>query len=151
AVLHGLPLHRFPGRRAQVLIPHASSTHHSRYLERHVGRTREGDLGWIHGIPCTSIDRTLIDLARFSSVETGIVCADHAIRLLFPSPRGAPMSSECAEWLQSLQERLASDGTSRGRKRGSRVLSRADPGGESPLESIARLRFIELGYNVRTQ
>lgn len=151
AVLHSLPLYGLRDQRAQLLVPDAKSVGNSSALEKHVGEVEDGDTEQLHGMPSTSLERTLCDLARLSPRGRALGCLDHALRSLFPGRRGETITADAADWLYAIRERLDRDRGRRGRQRALHLLSIVDSGAESVYESVARLMLIDLGYRVRTQ
>lgn len=151
AALFGLPLYRFNTARAQVLVSHRTSATSTKYVERRVAPCDDTELSIIGGVRCTDLERTVLDLARFETLERALACADAAIRLRFPADRGHEIPVAAQSWQQSLVDPLGGMRGARGVKRAAEVIRLADGGADSPLESVARLRFITAGYRVATQ
>ncbi len=86
----------------------------------------------VHGVPVTSMARTVADLARKHGRWQGIAAADKAIRLGTPRDELRGAAEHGAGWRGATAARL--------------VAEAARPKAESPLESVGRLRIIELGY-----
>lgn len=84
------------------------------------------------GMPVTTAARTVVDLARTLEFRAGVVAADSALH------RKLTTKPELLAVLDSLSAR-------RGKRRASEVVSFADHRAESPLESIARALFRDLG------
>jgi very-short-patch-repair endonuclease len=84
------------------------------------------------GAPLLSVARTVVDLARERGVRAGLVAADAALyeRLTTRAALEAAVARQ-AGWPYV--------------RRARRVVELADPGGESPLESLARLCFLVHG------
>ena len=151
AVLHGLPLYGFRGRQVHVLQPGRRSATASPQVKRYVAGSVAGDVTTVLGLPCTTLDRTVLDLARLAPDDRALVCLDAAVRRRFPVPRGEPTSAEARVWLGTLAASPSMAPGARGRRKAARLLALADAGAESPLESVARLRLRSLGYDVATQ
>jgi len=106
--------HRFPG----VIV------HHAALPDRHVA-VRDG-------VAVTTVDRTVVDLARSSRFRAGVATADAALRAAQCSRAGlGVVLADCAGWP--------------GIKRARAVVAFADPAAASPLESISRVAFDEFG------
>lgn len=84
------------------------------------------------GLPATTPARTVVDLARTSDFRAGLVAADSALH------RGLATAAELQSIIADLARR-------RGKRRASQVVNFADHRAESPLESIARALFRDLG------
>ncbi|QIM16156.1 type IV toxin-antitoxin system AbiEi family antitoxin domain-containing protein [Leucobacter insecticola] len=151
AVLHSLPLYRFTSARPQVLVTHRESAANTRYVARRVAPCKDAELSIVGGVGCTNLERTVLDLARFEAPERSLACADAAIQLKFPADRGDDLASAVQVWKQGLLEQLARMHRGRGVKRAAEVIRLADGSADSPLESVARLRFTNAGYDVATQ
>jgi predicted transcriptional regulator of viral defense system len=84
------------------------------------------------GVPVTTVARTVIDLARCLAFREGVVVADSALHHKLTSARDLrEVVAECRQW--------------RGVRRAARVVAFADGLAESPLESIARVVFDDVG------
>jgi hypothetical protein len=84
------------------------------------------------GVPVTSAARTVIDLARTTSLRAGVVVADSALyRRKTPKAHLTTLIDSCRHWP--------------GIHRARRVVGFSTDQAESPFESIARVTFDELG------
>jgi very-short-patch-repair endonuclease len=80
----------------------------------------------------TTAARTVLDLARCSSLRAGVVVADSALRQKRTTKRELQAAIEsCRRWP--------------GLQRAAEVVAFADPLAESPLESISRVAFRDCG------
>ncbi len=86
----------------------------------------------IHGVPVTTVARTVIDVARTSSFQAGVVVADSALRERKTS------KTELRRVLAECRQRYGS-------ARAAQVVQFADSRSESVLESIARVAFRDFG------
>jgi predicted transcriptional regulator of viral defense system len=85
-----------------------------------------------HGVPVTTAARTVVDLARMSSFQGGVVVADSALRARLTTKKELrEVAATCRGW--------------RGIIRARRVVDFADGRSESPLESISRVALSEAG------
>lgn len=79
-----------------------------------------------HGVPVTTVARTVVDVARTSAFSEGVVVADSALRRRLGTPGElAAVLAECGRWP--------------GIERARRVVGFADPRSESVLESLSRV------------
>jgi predicted transcriptional regulator of viral defense system len=91
-----------------------------------------GDRVLRHGVPVTSVARTVVDLARTTSLREGIVVADSALHHKKTTKKELyAIIDRCARWPGIAQARRAVDFS--------------DALAESPLESLARLAFDDGG------
>ncbi len=86
----------------------------------------------IYGVPVTTVARTVIDVARTSSFQAGVVVADSALRERKTS------KTELRRVLAECRQRYGS-------ARAAQVVQFADSRSESVLESIARVAFRDFG------
>jgi hypothetical protein len=85
----------------------------------------------VHGTPATTLARTVVDLGRWVSFRSAVVSADSALRLGCPDGELEAVLSRCKRWPGSRKAR--------------RAVEFADARAESPLESISRVAFHEMG------
>ena len=134
ALLHGLDLLERPPN----LISVSRRGGHDRVLTgRPTVRVRATSLPRSHvtirsGVPVTSVARTVVDLARTTSFQSGVVVADSALyRSKMSNADLDEVITTCRHW----------PGIDRAR----RVATFCDGKSESPFESIARVAFREGG------
>ena len=151
AVLHGLPLYRFTGTQAQLMLPDERSATSSSYVERRVAVMRPGEVTRVRGVPCTNLERTLFDLARIAPPARAFACANAAMRLRFPRERNDPLSPDAETWRQELIERARDAVGVRGVRRARSLFLALDGSAESVLEAVAHQRLRALGYDILTQ
>jgi predicted transcriptional regulator of viral defense system len=136
AALHGLALLNDPNPESiSVSRPHkAPRTRSSKrpYITMRISDLPPEDRTLRHGVPVTSVARTVVDLARTTSLREGIVVADSALHHKKTTRKELyAVLDRCARWPGIAQARRAVDFS--------------DPLAESPLESLARLAFDEAG------
>lgn len=86
-----------------------------------------------NGIRCTSLERTVVDIARCGSLQESLVVGDAALRRPGVSPMDlARVLAECSVWADIEKAR--------------RALQWLDARSESPLESMSRGVFIERDF-----
>lgn len=92
------------------------------------------DVVLLDGQPVTSLDRTLLDLARFTPPHQGLAILDRA---------AADRILDRDDLLTRLTELKGHKWVGRAR----RLVHWADEGAESPMESFARLRVLDAGFD----
>lgn len=143
AVLHDLPLYRVAPRRVHVLLSDAGRRSVPDVF-RHRGSLSDEDIVEIDGMRCTSLERTVFDLARLTGSEVALVCADAAFGVIGGGPRR--YDADAAEtWRERLQARAAVP-RMRGIRHARRIIELADGRAEQPLESVTRLQLLRLGF-----
>lgn len=142
AALHGLPLLQDDGL-THVISADARPGSGSRVV-RHRGPVEDDDIVAVDGLLCTSLVRTVADLARTASTEAALSAADAALRSVAFRPPGS-YDRDAAESLRT--SALTAIGVnSPGRVRARNVLDFADGRAQLPGESISRLRLRQLGF-----
>ena len=98
----------------------------------HIATLSQGDVVTWRGLPVTSVARTVVDLARASSISGGVVVADSALRTKRVSKAELHLcTTACAGWP--------------GIQNARRAAAFADARSESVLESISRVAFHDHG------
>ncbi|MBC3762545.1 hypothetical protein ACUN7V_00670 [Quadrisphaera oryzae] len=113
-----------PGRRAPD----------RRGLATHVDRLPDDDVVLLHGIPVTTIERTVLDTSRFLRPHMGLAVADAVAHAGLINP--AELLPRYDEW-PPRQRWMA---------RGKRCLDLCEPDTESYGESWTRLRIVDAGF-----
>lgn len=142
AALHGLPLIADDGR-LHVCSPENRPGSASDVV-RHRGDLSTDEITEIDGIACTSLVRTVADVARWESRESAVSAADAGLRAIAWTTSNTYDLDKAETFRASAIEAL--DVSPRGRSRGRRVLEFADGRAERPGESISRVRLDELGF-----
>ena len=129
AVARGIPLLFIPMRPCVSVVP----WHTGEISRVHVHRCTAAPLTLPAGyVPCTSIERTLIDLAREHGATAGVVSLDYALHeQLTDLSRLYTELDRCVRWPGVRAAREA--------------IRLADARSESPLESRSRLKIPEFG------
>lgn len=144
AVIHGLPLYRSTPTVVHALI---GATSHSRArpgIVRHALRIDRDDVTEVSGLRCTSMERTVLDLAQRMSPEAAVASADAALRRV--AMHGHDHDEDlAAAWRQDLLERAAGIST-RGIRKARRVIAFADGRAQLPGESVSRVQLHRLGF-----
>lgn len=144
AAIHGLPLLTDDGL-THIVSP-ASRPGSGYEIVRHRGQLGDGDLTEVRGVMCTSLPRTIADIARTEPRELAVSVADAGLRhTAFRSPGAYDVAA--AEVLREAA-RATLLPHSVGRAKARRVLDFADGRAQLPGESISRIRLVELGFAV---
>ncbi|KAA9089888.1 hypothetical protein [Microbacterium radiodurans] len=144
AVLHGLPLYRVQPRRVHVLVG-AADRSSRRDVFRHEGEVPDDDVIEVDGVRCTSLERTVLDMARVAAPEVSLSCADAALGIVGGHPRR--FDDAAAEvWREGMRRRCEMPGA-RGIRRARVIVDIADGRAELPLESVTRLQLRRLGFS----
>lgn len=132
AVLHGLPVPRQHLER--VWVTREDGGHGRRGAVLHLRRCRLGpdEVTDVGGLPVTSLERTAIDLARNGTLEWGVIACDAALAAGLDRERLLDAAARIHGWP--------------GAHRAQRAAGFADPGAQSPLESVSRLQLDRLGF-----
>ncbi len=127
--------------RLPMLKPEADLVHLTRFgvggsrtmggIKHHLTRVELLDRGIVDGMDITGLARTALDLAREHGVEVGVMACDAALR------RGVTRG----DLLENLERMWCWPGVSAARA----AVELADPGAETPGESLMRLFLHELG------
>ncbi|WP_341973831.1 hypothetical protein [Microbacterium sp. LWO13-1.2] len=143
-VLRGLPLYRLAPKHVHVALGGASHSKTRFGVVHHDVQLARRDVDEVEGIRCTSLDRTVLDLACTMSEEAAVSCADAALRRL--AVVGHVQNEDLAdEWRLALGER-ADQVSVRGIRRARRVIEFADGRAQLPGESVSRLQLHRLGF-----
>ena len=98
AILHGFDLWRPSLARVQ-LTSENDTARLERDVHHHQAELLPEDVVVVNGLRVTSIARTLVDIARASDFEQGVVAADSALRLLeCPSTDLRPLIDRYGQW-----------------------------------------------------
>ena len=133
ALLHGLSLLGPPPKVLTITRPPGVGSRSGKPGVRiHCAALPAEHLGGRLGVPVTTVDRTVIDLARVLQFRAGVVLADSALQQKLTSKKElARVIAACERWP--------------GLRRAAQVVEFADGGAESPLESLARVVFRDCG------
>ncbi len=132
AVLHGVALWRPVPERVQVTRVGPGGGQLRRRLHTHRATLDDDEIVELAGHRVTSIDRTLVDLARYLSFAEAVVAIDHALHAHLTMK---PM----------LIRSLERAGPRPGIKKARRAVAFADPASESVGESRSRVIFSRAG------
>ncbi|WP_341933671.1 hypothetical protein MRBLWO14_002725 [Microbacterium sp. LWO14-1.2] len=144
AVLHGLPLYRTQPSAVHTLTAPTSHSRRRSGVARHSLALGEDDLTEVAGIACTSLERTVVDLARTLHPEAAVASADAALRRIAVVGHRQD-ESVAAAWRERLDRRM-SRSSNRGIRQARRVVAFADGRAQLPGESVSRLLLHRLGF-----
>jgi hypothetical protein len=144
AVIHGLPLYRMTSSVVHSLIGATSHSRTKTGVARHSLHVDSGDVTEVSGLRCTTMDRTILDVAQRMPLEAAVASADAALRRV--AVRDHRQQEEVAEdWRRGLLDRAARIST-RGIRQARRVIAFADGRAQLPGESVSRLYLHRLGF-----
>lgn len=136
-VVHALARGADSGSRKQTLALHRSAADRA-------------ETTTVAGYVCTSVDRTLADIAATEPFTVALACAD--ILLARESCKGRSVDAERVQIWRERVRLLAMARSGRPGVTALRVLAEvASPQSESPLESVSRLRCLQLGLEPEQQ
>lgn len=145
AVLWGLPLFRLSPRRVHMTTPNPRRISSAPDVLRHSAALREAEITSRHGIRCTTLERTVLDIARCLSPEAAVSAANAALRLSAVS--GHHQNEElAASWRGTLRKMALKECGSRGIRQARHVIEFADGRAQLPGESVSRLHLVRLGF-----
>lgn len=140
-----LPLARHVPTAVHVVLPNGTRASSRLGLVRHTDAICEEDIVEVAGIRCTSLERTVVDVARTLPFETSVALADAALRRV--AMRGRRYDEGvAAQWREGVLDRLDRMPGARGVRRARAVAAFADGRAELPGESITRVRLRQLGF-----
>lgn len=143
AVLWDLPLYRVRTDRVHTLILGRRHTRTSPGVARHDIEVSCAHIVERHGLRCTSLARTVFDMARTARPEVAVSVGDASLRQVSFSGGRTDADSE-ALWREQLG-RLAVPGL-RGVRQARWLADFADGRAQLPGESVSRLQLFRLGY-----
>lgn len=150
AVVHGLPLYRYRPDRVHVICAADERVSSTADVMRHYGPLEPSDITSVNGIRCTSLARTVVDVARTCKLETAVACADAALRQV--AVTGSDPFAYDANAAERLRREMKEVMSRMPRASGIRiarwVVDFADGRAQSVGESVSRLRLVQLGFRV---
>lgn len=144
AAVHGLPLFRVRVDRVHTVHPEASRRS-TEGVVRHRGCLDEHDIVQVGGLLCTSLARTVYDLARLASAEVALVCADTVAGRIGGDPRTYDAQA-AGEWIGALTERIERAPSARGIRHARPLVDVIDGRSQQPLEITTKLQLRRLGF-----
>ena len=146
AALHELPLFRTRTDRVHLIVPGLHTRKNSTDVVRHHLPLDEDDVEVIDGLRATTLERTVYDVIRTTSLETAVVCFDAALRRIAWDDDSHEYDHAAASVLREAIIGRISRGTgARGIRQARFVASFADGRAQLPGESVSRLWMWQLG------
>ncbi len=143
AVIHGLAVAGVAHRPVEVTVVGGARMSSRPGLKRHLDELDSDDIVEVDGVRCTTLERTVFDVARTASLETAVSSADSAARRLTVSDRVLDARAQ-EEWRERLRERATRSKGRRGVARARWVIEFFDARAELPGESVSRLQLFRL-------
>ena len=143
AALHGQPLHSPDDHRVHVIAPDERPGAAAGVV-RHRGELTTSDVVEVDGLRCTSLARTVADIARTATFEQAVTVTDAALRRTC-TPSLHDYSTEAAAMFRDEVWGIARL-SAHGRSQAERVIRFADGRAQLPGESVSRIRLAELGF-----
>ncbi len=144
AAIHRLPLYRVRVDRVHTVHPDLARRSEGDVV-RHRAALPESDIVDVGGIRCTSVARTVYDLARLASAEVALVCMDTALGRVGGDPRFYDEAT-ASQWQGEMSERVHVAGAVRGICQARMLLDVADGRSQQPLEITTKLQLRRLGF-----
>lgn len=145
AVLHGLPQYRFQRQPVELTLPPGARAASRPGIHRYRDHLDEDDVVELDGIRCTSLERTVFDVARTRGLEASVSCADAGLRCVAGEGHGVDAAKQEA-WRDRMRERALQAKGRRGVTAARWVVEFADGRAELPGESVSRLQLFRLGF-----
>lgn len=146
AACHGLPVYRVRADRIDLIVPGDHTRQDSSDVVRHHVPLPDDDVVTIDGLRVTSLERTVYDVIRTTSLETAVTCFDAALRAVAWDD-GSHTYDEvaAAEFREAVWRRIRAHSGARGIRQARFVADFADGRAQLPGESISRLWMHLLG------
>lgn len=146
AALLGVHGYRLDHEPVHLVVRRRGSAGAAAGVVRHLAAPRPDEIVEIAGLRCTSLPRTLLDIARAASAEQAVIGLDSGLRLL----TGADAARQHA-FRERAAAQLRELAGHRGVHRALRRIAFADHRADSPPESLSRLQLDRIGYRVDIQ
>lgn len=132
------------------LVPLGFRASRSPYARYRQAELPPDDVTEVAGFSVTSPERTLFDLARDEPFPVALACADQYLRHTLRAGPHVDMG-RWWDWQALFAKRLDRAPRVPGITFARALLALADPRSDSPLESVSRLRLVQLGIDVEPQ
>ncbi len=140
--LHRQPLYRARDDRVHIIAADGRpGAAHG--VVRHRGELGS-DVVEVDGLLCTSMPRSVADMARTATFEQAVTSADAALHTLFAPRDGMYDLAGAREFRAAVLQIVRA--SAHGLRRAERVLEFADGRAHLPGETISRIRLVELGF-----
>ena len=145
AAVHGLPFYRHSPRVVEFTVHGALRAASGAGVRRHLDRLEGVDVTMVDGIRCTTLERTVFDIARTQAAEFAISCLDAALRTVSVDGQRWDAASHDA-WKARMVERAGSSSGARGIRQARWLIDLAEGRAQLPGESVSRLQLIRMGF-----
>ena len=143
AAIQGLPLFAADPRLLHTIVD-AGRPGSTSGVIRHRGEVSPDEVCTVDGLRCTTLVRTISDMARTATFEQSVTATDAALRSMCTPARGVYDSEGASEFCR--QALRSAKRSAHGISRAERVLRFADGRAQLPGESVSRVRLAELGF-----
>lgn len=144
AALHGLPLYEPNPKLVHATVP-LERPGAAAGVVRHRGELRDDEVATVGGLRCTTLERTLADMARTARFEQSVTVMDAALRRHFHTQDNRYDLAAAEGFRDTVLESVRR--SSHGQSRAERTLRFADGRAQRPGESVSRIRLRELGFD----
>ena len=145
AAAWGLPLFRHVPREVEFTIHGHLRAATRAGIRRHLNALDHSDVVVIDGVRCTSLERTVFDVARTYRAEVALACMDAALRSVSVDGQNWDAGAHAA-WKDRMSARARESSGARGIKQARWLIDIADGRAQLPGESVSRLHLIRLGF-----
>ena len=111
---------------------------------RHRGQLAAGDVVGVGDLTCTSLVRTVADIARTAGFTPAVCAVDAALRQVAHPKQGTYLTDRAEAFRETAREVVGR--SAHGRTRAQRALAFADGRAQLPGESVSRILLAELGF-----
>ena len=146
AALHQLPFYRHRPRVVEFTVHGALRAASGGGVRRHLDRLEGPDIDTVDGVRCTTLERTVFDIARTQPAEFAISCLDAALRSVSVDGQQWDAASHQA-WKVRMGERAGRSPGARGIRQARWLIDLADGRAQLPGESVSRLQLIRMGFS----
>lgn len=145
AALHGLSLFRTRTDRVHLIVPGLHTRKNSSDVVRHHLPLAERDVEVVDGLNATTLERTIYDVIRTTSLETAVACFDSALRRVAWDDHSRRYDHAAAGALrEEIVSRISRGTGARGIRQARFVAGFADGRAQLPGESVSRLWMWQL-------
>jgi len=142
----GLALYRHVPDAVHLTTPQGVHVSSRAGLRRHGDHLPDDDVVVHLGVRCTTLDRTVFDLARSLSFEAAVAVVDAGLRRAAFDGRRYDLDA-AEEWRDRMLARAARGAGLRGVRQAVAAITFADGRAESPAESVGRVQLARLGFD----
>ena len=145
AVVLGLPVFKHRPREVEFTVCGKLRAASRSGIRRHLDRLESVDVVMVDGIRCTSLERTVFDVARLYPAEVALACMDASLRSISVDGQRWDAAAH-DDWKERMAARTRDSVGARGIKQARWLIDLADGRAQLPGESVSRLQLIRLGF-----